>query len=226
MKNIGVWALDFVSTYPNADKAKVLCIDIGARLFPKSPPRNVTFQLGDILKQDAREWENRFAFVHQRLLVGAFLYEQWWTVIQKIYTITAPGGWAQLLEANFPSHFIDCGPGTARFLEVYQALEKASGIDILCTLRLEGLMKKAGFVDVQVTLRETPLGALYGKMGTQFAENLMGIFRGHKTPTLRLGGFGLVYDEQDYDELMAQMESEWDKRGCKTGWYVLVGRKL
>lgn len=223
--NVGIWALDFVSTYPNADKARVLCIDIGSRLFPQLPPPNVTFQLGDIVKQDAREWENRFAFVHQRLLMAALLYEQWEPVIQKIHTITAPGGWVQLLEANFLSHYINCGPATAKSVEVYTALEKACGVDFLCSLRLEGLMKKAGFVDVQVTLRETPVGAVYGEMGGQFAENMMNMFRALKTPVLRSGGFGLVGDEQDYDDIMDQMESEWNKHGCNFGWYVVVGRK-
>lgn len=204
----------------------MLCIDIGTRLFPQHPPPNVTFQLNDILAQDAHEWENRFAFVHQRLLMAAFKYDQWEKIIRKIHTITSPGGWAQLLEANVLNHFADYGPATARSLEVYKALAKASELDFLCSLRLEELMKKAGFVDVQVILRETPLGASYGEMGVRYAENMMGMFRGLKSPTLRLVGFGLLRDEKDYDDLMDQMESEWNQPGCKVGWYIVVGKKV
>jgi hypothetical protein len=222
---IGSWALDFVATYPNADKTSLLCIDIGTRLFPQHPPPNVTFQLGDILKQDAQEWENRFAFVHQRLLTFALKYEQWDEVIRKIYTITAPGGWAQLLEANPLSHSAECGPITARAVEILKALEKAVGLDYLCSLRLEGLMKQAGFVDVQIALRETPLGASYGEIGKKWAEIIIGGFRGIKSPVLRLGGFGLVRDEKDYDDLMHQMELEWNKPAYTVSWCVAVGRK-
>ncbi|KAF5327441.1 hypothetical protein D9619_004197 [Psilocybe cf. subviscida] len=218
----GSWALDFAATYPNADKASLLCIDIGARLFPQYPPLNVAFQLGDILKQNAQEWENRFAFVHQRLLIFAFKYQQWNKVIRKIYTITAQ----ELLEGNFLSHFVDCGPVTARAVQISKALEKALGLDFLCSLRLEGLMKKHGFINVEVILRETPIGASYGEMGTKVAEDVMGVFRGFKSPTLRLGGFGLVDDEEDYDNLMDQMELEWNQPGCKVGWYVAIGRKV
>jgi hypothetical protein len=49
-------------------------------------------------------------------------------------------------------------------------------------------MKKAGFIDVQLIIRENPLGAFHGEMGIKSAENIMGLFRGFKSPILRLGG--------------------------------------
>lgn len=69
-------------------------------------------------------------------------------------------------------------------------------------------MKQAGFVDVQITLRETPLGASYGEIGTKWVEIIMGGFRRIKSPVLQFGGLGLVRDEKDYDDLMHQMELE------------------
>lgn len=225
---VGIWPLDFVSTYPNADKTKVLCIDIGARLFPQSPPPNVTFQLGDILTQNVEEWENRFAFVHQRLLAFALKYNQWDDVVNKIYTMTAPGGWAQFLDVDAVSHcHSECGPATARLMEIIRALGNASGLDLLCPRRLPSLMERAGFVDIQVTLRDVPVGAPHGDIGAKFSKSVMAVFRGVKTPVLRFGGLGLVSDEHDFDNLMNQMELEWNTReqGYAAGWYIIIGRK-
>ncbi|KAF5322660.1 hypothetical protein D9619_001284 [Psilocybe cf. subviscida] len=190
----GVWALDFAATYPNAEKG-----------------HNTLHRH----RQDAVEWENRFSFVHQRMLLLGLKHEQWDEVIRKIYTITAPGGWAQLFEWNFLSHCGDCGPFTARLIEVFKAYEKASGMDFLCTLRLEELMKKAGFRDVQLTVRETLLGASYGEMGEKFAEDIICAFRAFKSSIFRLGGFGLLHNEQDYDDLMDEVELEWNNPGSK-----------
>lgn len=167
--------------------------------------------------------------MHQRLLIFALKYEQWENVVSKIYDMTAPGGWAQLLEVDTISHGpSDYGPATTRVMEVLKALEKASGLDLGCSLRLQGLMKKVGFVNVQVTLRDVPIGTSHGEMGAKFSANNMTVFRGLKTPVLRLGGFGLVHDERDYDNLMDQMELEWNngKPGCGAGWYTVVGRKV
>lgn len=140
LQPLRAWALDFAAMYPNADKTSVLCIDIDTRLLPQHPPPNVTFQLGDIFKQAARDWENRFAFVHQRLLIGALKYDQWEEVIRPIYAIIAPGGWAQLLESNYFNHFGDCGLATARALELFKVLGKVSELVFPCSLRLEGLV--------------------------------------------------------------------------------------
>ncbi|KAF5314420.1 hypothetical protein D9619_011992 [Psilocybe cf. subviscida] len=166
-----------------------------------------TLQLGDILRQDAKEWENQFALVHQRLLALGFQYDQWDEVIRTIYTVTAPGGWAQLLEVNPLSHCGDGKPFTARFLEIFKALEKL--LDWTFTL----------------TLRGVPIGAAYGEMGKKWAEDVISVFRELKSQILRSGGFGLVGDEKDYDNLMDQMELEWDNLGYKFDWYIAVGRK-
>lgn len=129
----GAWVLDFVESYPNAKKAKVLCIDIGSRIFPSLPPSNTTFQIANVLDMPT-DWTNHFAFVHQRLRIDALKYDEWKTAIENLFRVTAPGGWAQFCQANVVTHMVNFGPVTNRFMELYDKLGKKTGHDFLCSL--------------------------------------------------------------------------------------------
>lgn len=222
---VGAWVLDLVETYPNAKKAKVLCIDIGSRLFPSSPPPNTTFQITNVLNMPT-DWANRFTFVHQRLLIDALKYDEWKPAVENLYRVTAPGGWAQFCEANVVTHMVNFGPVTNRFMELYDKLGKTTGHDFLCSLRIAPLMKEAGFVNVKVEHRLTPFGEWNGDMGVTSAKNTIGVFRGFKTPILNMGGLGIVKNEEEYDTLMDEMEAEWKTTpGPAVGWYIIIGQK-
>lgn len=222
---LGVWALEIADTYPNASQAKITGIDIGARLFPPSPPSNVSFRAMSVLNLPS-DWDARFAFVHQRNLVAALPYNQWEPVIASIYRITAPGGWVQFLEPNASSHTERCGPVSTKFMEMLNRLEKAVGLDFKCALRIPSLLDSAGFVNVHTERRVMELGAWNGQSGKKYAENEMSIFRAFKTPVLNHGGLGIVSNEKEFDKLMDDMEEEWDsKPSLAIGWYYTTGQK-
>ncbi|KAF5319384.1 hypothetical protein D9619_008521 [Psilocybe cf. subviscida] len=220
----GAWAVEFLSTYPNALKVKVLCIDIGTRLFPQYPPANATFEVGNIL-DIPQEWNNRFSLVHQRLLVGALKSNEWEQAIQNIFRITAPSGWIQLTEAYIDKNIFSGGPASLKGMAIYDILAKTVGLDIFCTWRLEKILKEAGFTDIQAIRVTVPIGAWNGELSGRVARNMTNFFRGLKTPVLCNGGFGIVDNESEFDKLMDAMDEEWKKPGTSIDWHSYIGRK-
>lgn len=224
---LGAWALDFVARYPGANRTKVTCIDIVDALFPRAHPLNVTFQITSAL-QTPVDWTDRFTLVHQRLIIGGIKYADWETLIRDIYRITTPGGWAQLCENNalYEMPGVEQGPATKSLLETLRRLGDAIGMDLLCAQRLEGLMMAAGFVDVRMEERVTPLGAWNGEVGRKHAENMMTVHRGLKAGVLMFGGLDMVRDGKEYDTMCDEAEEEWSREpGAYVGWYVFTGKK-
>ncbi|KAF5318605.1 hypothetical protein D9619_010823 [Psilocybe cf. subviscida] len=224
----GAWALDFVERYPKADTSKIICIDIGAAMFPKQHPPNITFQITSALAMPA-EWTNKFALVHQRLILSGIKYDEWEILIRDIHRITTSGGWAQLCENNavYDVPGVAKGPATKRLTEAYKRLGELAGLDLLgCAKRIPVLMKAVGFVDIQVEERVTPLGAWNGDIGRTFADNMITVFRGLKAAVLKFGGMGVIQDGEDYDALMDEVEREWAAGpSAHVSWYVIIGRK-
>lgn len=95
----GVWTLDLATNYPNAQQAKIRGIDIESRLFPKEPPANVKFSTASVLALPT-EWDNKFHFVHQRLLQLDLKHLEWSVAIKDIFRVTAHEGWVQLCEPH------------------------------------------------------------------------------------------------------------------------------
>ncbi|KAF5318603.1 hypothetical protein D9619_010821 [Psilocybe cf. subviscida] len=223
----GAWVLDFAARYPSADLTKIICIDIGDALFPKSHPPNMTFQANSALQMPL-EWTDRFTLVHQRLIIGGVKYDEWEALIQDIYRVTAPGGWVQLCENNaiYEVPGVEQGPATKRLLETLKRLGDAIAMDLLCTRRIEELMNAAGFGDVRVEERVTPLGAWNGEASRRHGENMMTVLHGLKAGVLMFGGLGMVRNGEEYEAVCNEAEREWaEGPGAYVGWYVFTGRK-
>ncbi|KAF5319743.1 hypothetical protein D9619_008872 [Psilocybe cf. subviscida] len=220
------WALEFLSSYPNVrgSNIKLVCIDISDRLFPKPPPSNMIFQIQNVLNLPP-DWTGRFAFVHQRLLMAALKKDEWHRAVKEVYRVTKCGGWVQFCESNSVSHIDGCGPANARFTELYEKMWEAVGLDPLCSLNIGPIMQQVGFVGVKTEKRVVGLGEWNGDIGAKHKMNLMGVWRGFKTPILKLGGFGMVKNEEEFDKLMDEMEDEWKRPGAAYGFYVITGQK-
>ncbi|KAF5319296.1 hypothetical protein D9619_008340 [Psilocybe cf. subviscida] len=220
------WALDFFATYSNASESdtKLVCIDISDRLFPKSPPSNMIFQIHNVLDLPP-DWTGRFAFVNQRLLMGALKQEEWYRAVKEVYRVTKDGGWVQFCESNAVSHMDGCGPASERFMKLYRNIEAAVGLDFSCSLNIGPIMRQVGFVNVKTEHRVVQLGEWNGEVGTKHTKNVMAVSRGLKTSVLKLGGLGIIRDEEDFDTLMDEMEEEWKRPGSANGFYVITGQK-
>ncbi|KAF5318604.1 hypothetical protein D9619_010820 [Psilocybe cf. subviscida] len=224
----GVWALDFAERHPNAASTKIICIDIGAKMFPLTHPPNVTFQTVSALSMPA-DWTNKFMLVHQRLILTGIKKDEWEQDIREIYRVAASGGWAQICEYNsgYEVTGVTTGPATKRSEELYTRLGEKTGIDFFCARRIPDLMKAAGFVDVDVEERVVPLGAWNGDISRRFAETMITTFRGLKAVVLKYDGLGVVHSPEEYDEMVDEIEREWAAGpGAHVVWDVFVGRKV
>lgn len=202
-------------------------------MFPKEYPPNITFQVASALVMPA-EWTNKFALVHQRLILSGLKYNEWEQDIREIYRVTEPGGWAQICEWNGGVYDYEAagtshkpGPAETKAMDLFMRTGEKIGMDFLCAKRIPDLMKAAGFVDVQKEERAIPLGAWNGDLSQRFAENMGHVFRALKNAVLKQGGFGVIQRGEDYDALIDEVEREWAAGpGGYDSYAVFIGRKL
>lgn len=151
----GLWAIEFADGH---EKTEV----IGNDLSPTQPswvPPNVKFVVDDI-EEDWQYGTNPFDFVHSRNLAGSI--RDWPRLVQQAFACTKPGGFVEFHDLDLAIYSQD---GT---LASNSALQRWNN-QVLAGLRtlganpcpgpeLEGWMKAAGFVDVQVFRQPVPAG--------------------------------------------------------------------
>ncbi|TRM67039.1 S-adenosyl-L-methionine-dependent methyltransferase [Schizophyllum amplum] len=210
----GVWLLDVART---AHPSSVLHgIDISARLFPLAArPPNVSLAVTSVTALPAA-WAGRFDLVHQRLLYLALQRTQWEAALAGIFRVLRPGGWVQLGEAGRWR----AGEAAARLSGLIGRLlvehELAWDVDVL-----PRLLAGAGFVDIKIEERDTPMA---GEEGRDARVNLMNVFRSMKTPFMRTRG--LVQSEAELDALFDAAERECEETPDSSAmFYMICARK-
>lgn len=219
--NAGVWLLDLAKDFP--ETVSFLGVDIEPRLFPKATNfgANMQFVKGSVLALPS-EWSSTFALINQRLLIAALKRAEWNVGLRELYRVLAPGGWLQLLEAGSWT----AGPAGRTHKALFSAVADARGLFPECSAHFPGMLSEIGFVNVQVTDRAGPLGKWAGVHGEEGRENLTGVWRGMKTPILHMGGFGLVDSETEFDQLMDDIEAEYDETpGSEVHWVFTCAQK-
>jgi len=196
--------------------------DIESRLFPNSHPPNMSFSRMSNTSLP-REWDDMFAFVHQRLLVAALQKPDWERAISGMHRVLAVDGWIQLGEVG-PWR---AGPITARHQSLVQSLFVAKGLVLDCAAYIPAMLSQAGFANISIEERSIPLGKWAGDHGVNGATNFIGVFRAMKTPILKAGGLGFVRSEQEFDRLLDQVEREWDQTpGAEIRFYIFSAQKV
>jgi hypothetical protein len=96
------------------------------------------------------QWENTFDVVHQRLLIWGIAHSSWPKVIENHISLLKPGGYIQLVEAEWID---EKNPATLPQLKKQAALQiwstKEFGFDIHVAYQLEDFLRAAGLEDVQ-----------------------------------------------------------------------------
>ncbi|KAJ7806431.1 S-adenosyl-L-methionine-dependent methyltransferase [Mycena olivaceomarginata] len=220
----GLWLLNLAQSVDPA--VQMLGVDITPRLFPSSAPDNVAFQVESITSLPA-DWADTFTLVHQRLLMIALRIPEWPQALREIYRVLRPGGWIQLgecqpyYEGEFPNK-----PCMEKLVSMYRCLVKSRNLYIDCAADIPGMLKEAGFVDIQVEERPQYMGKWAGEDGAANAANHLAFFRGMKTPILEAGGYGKIATESEYDVLVKGLEKEWEEiAGIKREFYIFWARK-
>lgn len=220
----GIWITDLAAQL--SPSATLQGIDIETSLVPPTLPPNVTISHNTITKLPT-EWTNRFDLVHQRLLMAALQTPEWVSAIAEMHRVVRPGGWVELTEAgdfDLGNKILsDCQEKLVTMIRKVYAARK------LCfdlPLELPKMLEAAGFCSVKSEKRYIPLGRKGGEVGTIHRYTLGEVFRAMKAPILQAGGLGIVDSEKAYDELMDDVESDWDNNvGNGASYFTIVAQK-
>jgi len=214
----GIWALEAAEQLPGS--VEIHAIDLSSNNFPTSPPPNVHFSLASVTKLP-REWTESFDLINQRLLFGALLREQWTEVLTEMYRVLKPGGAVQLVE------MVLCHPVPETPIVSYHKGLHESGLEIGGLMprvgaKLHDMLLASGFVGVKSERKHTPVGKMWGEIGSQGTKAYGGAFRKLANVFLSAGSIGTT---EEYDELMDKLEHEWDEQGTQYHCMIVCARK-
>jgi SAM-dependent methyltransferase len=99
---IGTWLRDLPRQLSHRELS-LHGVDIGEALFPTSKGRTVDLKQHNITQPfpEIFSWHNSFDIVHQRLLIWGIKSNEWLPVIRNYLEILKPGGYLQLVEAEW-----------------------------------------------------------------------------------------------------------------------------
>jgi hypothetical protein len=230
----GTWLLDLPRLYLHHEWS-LHGVDIGSALFP---PKAGPYSSLDLREFDLRSlappdpsWEQSFDLVHQRLLILGLKTPEWPKVLRSHFSLLKPGGWIQLVEAQWVDrdHPFDAAkyPNLAKMSLMQTWSATAFGMDIFVAYRLEDLLKEAGFENVQKTQFDLGYGALAREAGwkQRSAEVMTDTMRalGARLPE---GGIpGVARDADEYNAFLDQLHGEFLEFGYQPKLNYVIGQK-
>jgi len=165
---VGFWLRDLPRQLPS-HHLELYGVDIGSDLFPA--PDESTIHKVELRSHDVRtpfphswDWSSKFDVINQRLLIWGIQSAEWPRVISNLVASLKPGGYIQLVEAEWidPDNLAD--EKTRPQLRKQAALQEWStasfGMDIHIAYKLEGLLRDAGLEDVRKVQFNHGYGAL------------------------------------------------------------------
>lgn len=226
----GAWIVDLLGSGAVPNSVYLQGLDIEARLLPLGDPQvvsnwNIRFCVGSVLALPP-SWTSSFTLIHQRLLVAALREAEWARAFEEMRRALVPGGWVQLCELGEFYGTDAAGPASAKQLALLRALHDARGLMLDCAKNIPTMLEAAGFVDIRVDVRKIELGKWAGPDGVEARDNVLGVFRGIKTPVMKAGGLGIVTNEQELDDMLVEVEKEWDNTpGVHQTFYMICAQK-
>jgi SAM-dependent methyltransferase len=214
----GQWAFDVAERFP---KALVIGLDLVASK-PNRPPR-YRWVRGNLL-QGLPFGQDRFDFVHQRLLLAGVPLASWRPVVEELARVARPGGWVELVE---PMMFnVDRpGPVTERLVGLAQELAGSRGLDPGRVVfdSLDDYLRQAGLTNVIRQEVSLPMGEWGGPVGTLMATDARAAFTRVSEVVLRTKS---TISAKECHDLVHQATQEWEQ--YRTSWTVAiaVGRKF
>ena len=219
MKNItGSWIIDLSKEVP--DTAQLFGIDISINLVPSTRPANIQFLEASATKLP-EDWASRYAFVHQRLLFGALTTAEWNSALHEMFRVLKPGGTIQLAEVESPD-WANGGDDERLMQSAASALWKDRGLLLECGKMIPEILKEAGFVDIRSEIRYLPLGQGAGHLGKLGSASILGAYRGMKRPILEAKGYGLIESEEQWEQILENVEKGWDENPGRTATFVVI----
>ncbi|KAI5460967.1 S-adenosyl-L-methionine-dependent methyltransferase [Mariannaea sp. PMI_226] len=151
----GIWAIDMGGEYPSAE---ITGVDLN-KIQPSWVPPNVGFVVDDA----EMEWiypPNSLDYIHLRHM--ALAIKDMPRLLTQAYRALKPGGWIELQDFLYFTHSEDDSkPDDYKFDEFVRLLHEAFlefGFDLHGQLKNEGMVKDAGFVNVDHQRYKVPIG--------------------------------------------------------------------
>ncbi|KAK1253848.1 hypothetical protein MKX07_001925 [Trichoderma sp. CBMAI-0711] len=227
----GTWLRDLPRQLPD-HKLELHGVDIGSTLFPP-PSADVDLREHDIRKPFPASWgwQSSFDVIHQRLLIWGIKSVEWPVVIKNLVEGLKPGGYIQLVEAEWISHDKPADPATRPQLHKQALMQEWStagfGMDIHIAYKLEGLLKDAGLEDVTTVQFDHGYGAL-AKAEDQknaSAELWVECFRTLDEKIPATGIPGVAANAKEFHEFLDALEIEIKTHGYQPKLNFVYGRK-
>ena len=162
----GQWAFEVCAEF---DPPLVVGLDLVSGK-PDQPPC-YRFVRGDVL--DGLPFaDDRFDFVHQRLLVSGLPLAAWPDVVRDLARVARPGGWVELVEV--PWRLERAGPATLRLMDLARLLLESLELDTTDVVyrSLDGYLREAGLTNVARHEVTKPIGRWGGAVGSLMVTNL------------------------------------------------------
>ncbi|KAK4442735.1 S-adenosyl-L-methionine-dependent methyltransferase [Podospora aff. communis PSN243] len=153
----GIWAIDFANEYPETSV-------IGTDLSPTQPawvPPNCKFEIDDASQVPWTYPDNHFDYIHLRLMLGAI--EDWGAVYREAYRVLKPGGWIEHsdYEVAVLADDASLGPDSPfhQWGPIFYKAGEKTGRTFETMKQAPGLLKEAGFQDLQEKRLKLPIGS-------------------------------------------------------------------
>ncbi|RDH39413.1 hypothetical protein BDQ94DRAFT_165127 [Aspergillus welwitschiae] len=230
----GTWLRSLAEHYPN-QKWSLHGIDIGSALFP---PPSADGPIVDLQKHDIREPipehlhpPEIFDIIHQRYLVWGLRSAEWPQVLGNLRSVLKPGGWIQLVEAQWvdrdapfdPVEF----PNLAKMSEMQKWSTDAFGMNAYIAYELEELLRHSGFVNITKTSFAIGYGAVAREEQWKVTSAYLLVegYRslGHKMPP---GGIpGVARTPAEFDAFLDDLRDEVLRHGYAPQLNIVIGQK-
>ena len=132
--------------------------DIVKEYFPSNLPKSISLETHSMHKPWPESWQGTFDLVHQRYGLAAAGDLSPHGVVTNLLTLLKPGGWIQLVEADF-NHCSMTGPVMTRTHKLYRELFDIMGSGPHYAREMKGWLEDAGLEDVQLRTFDVRLGA-------------------------------------------------------------------
>jgi len=212
----GRWAMELAQQFP---KATVTGVDLVATE-QAQPPENYTFVKGNVLEGLPFE-DNRFDFVHQRLLVAALPRERWPFVIGELARVTRPGGWVELAECGSPQD--DPANPYPQLWATWIAFCQTRAIDFTIGHTIGSMLQQGALQQVQRHEVVFPMGQWGGRIGSMSAEDCLAVGKALRAGVVAAG----IKTAEQYDTLFAGTGTQFIQPTgqSKLPFYIAYGQK-
>lgn len=145
--NVGTWLADLGFRNPNV--LKLYGVDLTGQLFQVNPDLDLRAHDVRIPFPLSWGWSSKFDLVHQRLLIWGITAAEWPSVIHNLLEVVKPGGYIQLVEAEWILPHVSDQLPEQKKLNLVQTWSTASfGADIHIWARLGNFLKAENCHDI------------------------------------------------------------------------------